>query len=195
MSHGYQNQKGYTYGKPVPGLVDFHVCREYAPEILATYNPNKRTCSDEDVICLEFSGKADEHGCFSKVVKTTAFQLRRSGFQNTIKVEGKITEDGTGVELTGQGSTSITPILSKVIFERVDKYYKPGIPFSGQVKLVDGTDKPIANESIQIFTGTITVTNGDIPVYITDDQGRAQFSIDTTNFTDTYYMIEAFSGQ
>ncbi|XP_042307565.1 alpha-2-macroglobulin-like isoform X2 [Sceloporus undulatus] len=180
----------YTYGKPVPGLVEIHVCREHEPNVMTMYL-SRRECPVDDSICLEFSGKADEHGCFSKVVKTGAFQLRRYGFQKTIKVEGKITEEGTGVELTGQGSTNITEILSKIIFESVDTYYKPGIAFSGQVKLVDGIDRPIANKSIQIFTGFIA--REDTPVYITNDQGRAQFSIDTTNFRDSPLTIMALT--
>lgn len=39
-----------------------------------------------------------------------------------------------GVELTGTASTMIITTLSTTTFENVDSYYKPGIPFIGQVR-------------------------------------------------------------
>uniref|UniRef100_A0A8C8SR88 Alpha-2-macroglobulin n=1 Tax=Pelusios castaneus TaxID=367368 RepID=A0A8C8SR88_9SAUR len=186
----------YTFGKPVPGLVSFHVCRKY--------NHAGTSCYGEDAkaICEEFSGQVDNHGCISEVVKTKIFQLRRAGYENKIQVEAKIKEEETGmncgvegqdqrVELTGTGSSEITSTISKVTFEQVDSHYKPGIPFFGQVKLVDGTDAPITNETIRIsLEGSDYETN-----YTTDDQGRARFALDTSKFksasvglrvTDTY---------
>ncbi|KAG8127502.1 hypothetical protein E2320_014418 [Naja naja] len=134
----------YTYGKPVPGLVSIRVCRKFSIF--------RSTCYGEEskAICEEFSGEADIHGCFSQVVDLKIFQLKRNGLQMEISMEGAVTEEGTEVVLTGSGTTQITSSISDVSFEKVDAYYKPGLPLSGELKLVDGRKKPIANETIEL---------------------------------------------
>nr|XP_056704332.1 alpha-2-macroglobulin-like [Euleptes europaea] len=172
----------YTYGKPVPGLVKIQVCRNYE-EGRSYCSMRGRT----EGVCEEFSAEADAHGCLSRVVKTTIFQFLRAEYEMNIKVTAKITEEGTGVELMGIGTTEITTTLSKLTFHHLDTYYKPGIPFWVQVKLVDGTNMPIANETIQIQIGELAYSTN----YTTDNQGIAQFSISTDNFTVSSFNIQA----
>uniref|UniRef100_A0A8C3HPL3 Alpha-2-macroglobulin bait region domain-containing protein n=1 Tax=Chrysemys picta bellii TaxID=8478 RepID=A0A8C3HPL3_CHRPI len=160
----------YTYGTPVPGLVNVRVCRRFSQ--------SRSRC---------YGREADVRGCVSNVVKTKIFQLKRKSYEMKIEVEGKITEEGTGVELTGTGSSEITGTMSKISFEQVDSHYIPGIPFSGQVKLVNGTNAPIANETIRISIGEKKYKAN----YITNEEGRVWFSIDTVNFTDTSIQITA----
>uniref|UniRef100_A0A8C3TGF5 Alpha-2-macroglobulin n=1 Tax=Chelydra serpentina TaxID=8475 RepID=A0A8C3TGF5_CHESE len=164
----------YTFGKPVPGLVNVRVCRKYSHPGTSCYG------EDAKAVCEEFSGQVGHYsqGCISEVVKTKIFQLRRAGYDDKIQVEAKIKEEETGVELTGMGSCKLTSTISKVTFETVDSRYKPGIPFFGQVKLVDGTDAPITNETVRI---SVEESNYEVN-YTTDDQGRARFALDTSNF-------------
>lgn len=84
-------------------------------------------------MCEEFVRRADARGCVSDVVRTKIFQLQRSGYKMNIEVQGKITEDGTGIEMVGTGSCEITSIMSKVSFHLLDSYYRPGIPLFGMV--------------------------------------------------------------
>ncbi|XP_027761877.1 alpha-2-macroglobulin-like, partial [Empidonax traillii] len=159
----------YTFGKPVPGLVSFRVCRKFEHA--------GRTCYGEEdkAVCEEFSGHTDNYGCISETVKTKLFQLKRGGYQNKLYVEAKIKEEDTGVELTGTSFSEITSTISKITFERSDSYYKRGIPFFGQVKLVDGSDAPIANETVRIsFQG------GQEENYTTNEEGIAQFALNTS---------------
>ncbi|TFJ98938.1 Alpha-2-macroglobulin [Platysternon megacephalum] len=169
----------YTYGTPVPGLVNVRVCRRFSQSRSHCYG------REAEAVCEEFTRQADIRGCVSNVVKTKIFQLKRKGYEMKIEVQGKITEEGTGVELTGTDSSEITGTMSKISFEQVDSHYIPGIPFSGQVKLVDGTDAPITNETIRIFIGR----NNYQANYTTNEEGRVSFSIDTVNFTDTSIQI------
>uniref|UniRef100_A0A8C3HLG6 Alpha-2-macroglobulin n=1 Tax=Chrysemys picta bellii TaxID=8478 RepID=A0A8C3HLG6_CHRPI len=171
----------YTYGTPVPGLVNVRVCRRFSQSRSRCYG------REAESVCEEFTRQADVRGCVSNVVKTKIFQLKRKSYDMKIEVQGKITEEGTGVELTGTGSSEITGTMSKISFEQVDSHYIPGIPFSGQVKLVDGTDAPIANETIRISIGR----NKYKANYTTNEEGRVWFSIDTVNFTDTSIQITA----
>uniref|UniRef100_A0A803TPR8 Alpha-2-macroglobulin n=1 Tax=Anolis carolinensis TaxID=28377 RepID=A0A803TPR8_ANOCA len=170
---------GYTYGKPVPGLVKVQICRPYSSPWNDCYG------KESEAVCKEFSGEADGQGCLTRVVQTSLFQLKRSGYKMNLRVEGTIVEEGTGMELNGSAFTDITRTLSKATFENLDPYYKPGIPFQGQVKLVDGTNQPITNGTISIQVGA-KKTN-----YTTNDQGQVQFSIDTTNFTGDSIWIKA----
>ncbi|KAI6079820.1 Alpha-2-macroglobulin-like protein [Aix galericulata] len=121
----------YTYGKPVPGLVNVQVCRKFSNSGSHCYG------KDSEAVCEEFVRRADARGCVSDVVRTKIFQLQRSGYKMSIEVQGKITEDGTGIEMVGTGSCEITSIMSKVSFHLLDSYYRPGIPLFGMVKLVD----------------------------------------------------------
>ncbi|KAL8202465.1 UNVERIFIED_CONTAM: hypothetical protein K2H54_015574, partial [Gekko kuhli] len=170
----------YTYGKPVPGLVKVEVCRNFKESHFGARRTTKG-------ICKEFRGKADVHGCLSLVVKTNLFELERAGYEMNIKVTAKVTEEGTGVELLREASTEITAVVSKVVFQKLDTYYKPGIPFFGQVKLVDGTNAPMANETIQIY---VAVYGHTVVTCMTDDQGIGRFSIHTDNFTDDDFNIQ-----
>uniref|UniRef100_A0A663LVC1 Alpha-2-macroglobulin n=1 Tax=Athene cunicularia TaxID=194338 RepID=A0A663LVC1_ATHCN len=116
----------YTFGKPVPGLVSFRVCRKFERAATTCYGEEARA------VCDEFSGQTDNYGCISETVKTKLFQLKRSGYENKLHVEAKIKEEETGVELTGTSFSEITTTISKVTFEHSDSHYKPGIPFFGQ---------------------------------------------------------------
>uniref|UniRef100_A0A803TU97 Uncharacterized protein n=1 Tax=Anolis carolinensis TaxID=28377 RepID=A0A803TU97_ANOCA len=166
----------YTYGKPVPGLVKVQICRPYSSPWNDCYG------KESEAVCKEFNGQ----GCLTRVVQTSLFQLKRSGYKMNLRVEGTIVEEGTGMELNGSAFTDITRTLSKATFENLDPYYKPGIPFQGQVRpLVDGTNQPITNGTISIQVGA-KKTN-----YTTNDQGQVQFSIDTTNFTGDSIWIKA----
>uniref|UniRef100_A0A8C7E170 Alpha-2-macroglobulin n=1 Tax=Naja naja TaxID=35670 RepID=A0A8C7E170_NAJNA len=171
----------YTYGKPVPGLVSIRVCRKFSIF--------RSTCYGEEskAICEEFSGEADIHGCFSQVVDLKIFQLKRNGLQMEISMEGAVTEEGTEVVLTGSGTTQITSSISDVSFEKVDAYYKPGLPLSGELKLVDGRKKPIANETIELQISGVQNSS----FYKTDAEGRAHFSIETSDFTSDAIQLTA----
>uniref|UniRef100_A0A663LW54 Alpha-2-macroglobulin n=1 Tax=Athene cunicularia TaxID=194338 RepID=A0A663LW54_ATHCN len=159
----------YTFGKPVPGLVSFRVCRKFERAATTCYGEEARA------VCDEFSGQTDNYGCISETVKTKLFQLKRSGYENKLHVEAKIKEEETGVELTGTSFSEITTTISKVTFEHSDSHYKPGIPFFGQVKLVDGSGAPIANEVVRISLQGSQTTN-----YTTDEEGRARFALNTS---------------
>ncbi|XP_070593290.1 alpha-2-macroglobulin-like [Erythrolamprus reginae] len=171
----------YTYGKPVPGSVRLRVCRRYS------YGRNVCYGEESKAICDEFNGKTDIRGCSSHLVDLKIFQLKRSGLQMDINLEGIITEEGTGVVLSGSSVVAITSTISSLTFENADTYYKPGLPLTGEIKLVDGKKKPIANKTVELrVTG---VQNSSY--YKTDDTGRAHFSIDTSSFTESSIQLTA----
>ncbi|XP_020143233.2 alpha-2-macroglobulin-like [Microcebus murinus] len=160
----------YTYGKPVPGHVTVSICRKYN---------NPSTCYGEEsqALCKKFSQQLNRHGCFSQQVNTKVFQMKKEGYQMKLDVEANIKEEGTGVELTGRGSTEITRTITKLSFVKVDPYFRKGIPFFGQVRLVDGKGVPMPNKIIFITANEANYKSNAT----TDEDGLAQFSINTTS--------------
>uniref|UniRef100_A0A8C3TVR6 Alpha-2-macroglobulin n=1 Tax=Catharus ustulatus TaxID=91951 RepID=A0A8C3TVR6_CATUS len=162
----------YTYGKPVPGSVKVQVCRKFSQSASSCYG------KEAESVCEEFTRRVKFQFSFQSLTKV--FQLLRKGYEMSIEVQGKITEDGTGIEMTGTGSCGITSTMGKIHFDLLDHAYKPGIPLFGMVKLVDGTDAPLANETITITVGGNKYKGN----YTTDEQGQSWFSIDTISFTE-----------
>uniref|UniRef100_A0A8C8YS33 Alpha-2-macroglobulin n=1 Tax=Prolemur simus TaxID=1328070 RepID=A0A8C8YS33_PROSS len=168
----------YTYGKPVPGLVTINVGRKYSQ-----YHPTCHNIHSKH-IWEEFSQQVHDKGCFTQLIKTKVFQLRQRGYDMTIQVEAKFREEGTGLELTGRGSCEITNTLSKLKFTKVDSHYRRGLPFLGQVLLVDEKDQPIPNKAIVVDVGATYRSN-----FTTDERGLADILIDTSNFTSSLLTV------
>ncbi|KAL1791017.1 pregnancy zone protein-like, partial [Sigmodon hispidus] len=171
----------YTYGKPVPGLVTISVCRKYSQYRSNCHGRNSQS------ICEEFKQQADDRGCFRQVIKTKVFQLRQRGYDMKINVEAKVKEEGTGMELSGYGSCAITNTLSKVTFTKVDSYYRPGLPFFGQVLLVDEKNQPMPNKNISVRVDLA----GYHSTFTTDEHGLVNIVIDTSKFTHSHMDITA----
>uniref|UniRef100_A0A8C4MC37 Alpha-2-macroglobulin n=1 Tax=Equus asinus TaxID=9793 RepID=A0A8C4MC37_EQUAS len=162
----------YTYGKPVPGHVTMSICRKYHYSFY-------RFGRNLEVPCEEVSQKVNSHGCIMQQVKTSVFQLKEQNFQTMkLQVNAKITEEGTGV--AGRRKT-----LTKLTFVKVDSHFRRGIPFFGQVCLVDGKGVPIPDELISIQANEANYSSNAT----TDEHGLVQFSIDTTNVTDSSLTV------
>lgn len=170
----------YTYGKPVPGHVTVNICRKYS-------NPSSCFGEESLAFCEKFSQQLDGRGCFSQLVKTKSFQLKRQEYEMQLDVNAKIQEEGTGVEETGKGLTKITRTITKLSFVNVDTHFRQGIPFVGQVLLVDGRGTPIPYE--MIFIGA-DEANQNINT-TTDKNGLARFSINTDDIMGTSLTVRA----
>uniref|UniRef100_A0A8C3WA37 Alpha-2-macroglobulin n=1 Tax=Catagonus wagneri TaxID=51154 RepID=A0A8C3WA37_9CETA len=168
----------YTYGKPVPGHVTISICRKYN-------NPSNCFGGESQAICEKFSGELNSQGCFSRNVETKIFQMKRQEFEMKLEVEAKIQEEGTEVELTGKGSTEITRTITKLSFVKVDSNVRRGIPFFGQVRLVDGKGVPLPNKVVFITANEAKYDSNAT----TDEHGLVQFFINTTTVTGTSLTV------
>lgn len=175
----------YTYGKPVPGHATVSMCRKY-------HNPSDCFGEESRAVCENFSQKLNSQGCFSQQVKTKIFQMKKQEYNMELEVEAKIKEEGTEVELTGKGSSEITRTITKLSFVKVDPNFRQGIPFFAQVRLVDGKGVPMPNQLIFITAEAA----GHSSNATTDENGLAQFSINTTNIKDSSLSIRVkYKGQ
>ncbi|VCX41196.1 unnamed protein product [Gulo gulo] len=168
----------YTYGKPVPGHMTMRVCRKYS-------NPSNCYSGESQAVCEKFSHQLNSQGCVSQQVKTKIFQMKRQGYEMKLEVEAKIQEEGTEVELTGKRSIEITRTITKLSFIKVDPYFRRGIPFFGQVQLVDGKGVPMPNELVFITANEANYNSNAT----TDEHGLVQFSINTTNIMSTSLTV------
>uniref|UniRef100_A0A8C9GRN1 Alpha-2-macroglobulin n=1 Tax=Piliocolobus tephrosceles TaxID=591936 RepID=A0A8C9GRN1_9PRIM len=168
----------YTYGEPVPGMVTLSVCRKYSLYCFSCHNTHSRS------ICEEFSQQTDTEGCFTQLIKTKIFQLRRKGYDMTIHVEAKVKEKGTGLELTGHGSCEITNTLSILRFTKVDSHYRSGLPWYGQVLLVNENHQPITNKTVDVHVNTRYYFSAT-----TDELGLVNISMDTTNYVSPFLTV------
>ncbi|NWU49126.1 OVOS protein, partial [Dromas ardeola] len=166
----------YTYGQPVEGKVQLSVCRDFD-----SYGRCKRS-----PVCQSFTKDLDTDGCLSRVFSSNTFELNRIGYMRNLDVKAIVTEKGTGLQLTATQSISITRVMSSIQFENMDRHYRRGIPYFGQIKLVDKDNSPISNEVIQLFVNNKNTNN-----FTTDDNGIAEFSIDTSEMFDPEISLRA----
>eukprot|EP00076_Gallus_gallus_P006051 NP_990557.2 ovostatin precursor [Gallus gallus] len=166
----------YTYGQPVEGKVQLSVCRDFD-----SYGRCKKS-----PVCQSFTKDLDTDGCLSHILSSKVFELNRIGYKRNLDVKAIVTEKGTGLQLTATQSISITQVMSSLQFENVDHHYRRGIPYFGQIKLVDKDNSPISNKVIQLF-----VNNKNTHNFTTDINGIAPFSIDTSKIFDPELSLKA----
>ncbi|XP_050790850.1 alpha-2-macroglobulin-like protein 1 [Gopherus flavomarginatus] len=160
-----------TYGKPVLGKVQAHLCREEESENVWYW----------DIFCLVLTGQTDSNGCFSREVGTAPFNLTRSGYRMSLQAKASLVEEGTGVELNVTKSCDIVSEIATVTFEDADNTYKAGIPYTGKMLLKAAGGSALKNEKLQLF-----VSSGDEnknQTFLTDESGRASFELDTSSWT------------
>uniref|UniRef100_A0A663LX89 Ovostatin n=1 Tax=Athene cunicularia TaxID=194338 RepID=A0A663LX89_ATHCN len=161
----------YTYGQPVEGKVHLSVCRDFD-----SYGRCKKS-----PVCQSFTKDLEAEGCLSQVFSSGIFELNRIGYVRNLDVKAIVTEKGTATQ-----SISITRVMSSIQFENMDRHYRRGIPYFGQIKLVNKDDSPIPSEVVHLF-----VNNKNTDNFTTDDNGIAQFSIDTSEMFDPEISLKA----
>ncbi|XP_040293168.1 alpha-2-macroglobulin-like protein 1 isoform X2 [Bufo bufo] len=168
----------YTYGKPVQGDFTASICRESF-----SYYYMRRG-SSEPTICANFTGKLDRSGCHTIDVKSGVFRMNETNKINELKVAASVTEEGTGVDLSSNGQTSISNVINKLSFVNADTNYKPGIPYSGLIKVEDAAGLPKPNIKLNLRCGADSVCQ----TLLTDENGQASFTLNTTNWKGSKHL-------
>ncbi|XP_075207729.1 alpha-2-macroglobulin-like [Anomaloglossus baeobatrachus] len=169
----------YTYGKPVQGNFTASVCREYARYRRWRLNPQ-----EPPSICANFSGKLDRSGCHTIVVQSRLFKFNETGMTEDLKGAASVMEDGTGVELSSTSQTSITNVINKISFLNAETNYKPGIPYSGSIKVEDAGGVPKPNTTVYLTHKY----ESDGQNLVTDENGQVAFTLNTTDWKDTMVL-------
>uniref|UniRef100_K7F708 Alpha-2-macroglobulin bait region domain-containing protein n=1 Tax=Pelodiscus sinensis TaxID=13735 RepID=K7F708_PELSI len=161
----------YTDGKPVLGRVQATLCR--------LREKTRRS------VCVHLTGQTESDGCLSWEVGTAPFHLTRSDYQMNLEAMASLVEEGTGVVINATRSCLINIVseIATVTFEEADAAYRAGIPYTGKMLLKAADGSALKNETLRLF-----VSSGDISenqTFLTDESGRASFTLDTSGWTGT----------
>ncbi|XP_040293170.1 alpha-2-macroglobulin-like [Bufo bufo] len=167
----------YTYGKPVHGNYTMSICRKY-------YSRFWSGTHEEPPICLYFPGKLDRSGCQTVEIQSEIFKLNKTGLVMQLTGLASITEEGTGVDQSTSSQTSISTVINRLSFVHTDKDYKPGIPYSGLIKVEDADGNPIPDIAVflQSRPDLVNLT------LVTDENGQASFTLNTSNWEAKMYL-------
>ncbi|XP_075072193.1 alpha-2-macroglobulin-like [Mixophyes fleayi] len=161
----------YTYGKPVQGNYSVVVCRKQ-------FRWSWRYHNNEPDLCVNFSGKLDRSGCHNIEVMSESLKLTHSNLERKLNGAASITEEGTGIELTTTSETIVEIAINKVSFVDADSAYKPGIPYSGVIKVVDTGDNPIPGIIVYLQSTQASINQ----TLLTNENGQVSFTLNTTNW-------------
>ncbi|KAM6162669.1 LOW QUALITY PROTEIN: ovostatin homolog 2-like [Erethizon dorsatum] len=167
----------YTFGGSVQGKAQIRVCRELL---------SSRSCEEGvNEICEQFVAQL-KNGCVSQIVNTKVFQINRSGLFMTFHINVIVTESGTGVQISEKTPVAITELLGSVHFENMDNVYRRGISYFGTLKFYGPSNVPLTSKLLQLELNGRVLGN-----YTTDENGEAQFSIDTSDIYDPTFSLKA----
>ncbi|KGL79419.1 Ovostatin, partial [Tinamus guttatus] len=170
----------YTYGQPVQGNVQISVCQQRFYSARCEQNQKEK--------CETVTAPLGKDGCLSSVISTKIFHLYRSYARMfaSLSVETTVTEKGTGIQMKDSDYVPVVQENDRVMFENMDRYYKRGIPYFGQVTVTNVDGMPIANRTVLLELNDEYIAN-----YTTDNNGTATFSIKTSNFFDPSFTLRA----
>ncbi|XP_077309930.1 alpha-2-macroglobulin-like [Lithobates pipiens] len=164
----------YTYGEPVQGQYSVSMCRSYHSWLQSN-------------ICHSFTGELDKSGCGSIDVETEPYKLNSTGLENTLKAKARITERGTGIQLSASSQTTVSPVVNNVTYVDQDYSYKAGIPYKVVVKVTDANDNP--KQDVKLYFYSRNSTEELVDTSVTDNNGIAVFILNTTDWSGTKTFV------
>ncbi|XP_056329897.1 alpha-2-macroglobulin-like protein 1 [Danio aesculapii] len=170
----------YTYGKAVLGTVNVEVCGR------SWYYFYERRFPENAGVCKTYSMMTDRTGCASWAINATNFGLINGG---NINVQSNVEESGTGVTISGTTTAMFTREYINVYFEDTPETYKPGMVFKGKVVVTNSQSQPMKNEPVVLsaYYGNQNVSLN----LITDINGTAQFSFNTSDWSELSVSLQA----
>lgn len=182
----------YTYGKPVIGTLNLNVSLE-------TYSYSR-----DKTPVLEESIKLD--GCYKYILNVSLIEPGNSYRYRRIMAVANVIEDGTGVQRneTQYLQRQYSPLnLNFNTDQNNRQYYKPGLPYTGKLKVTNPDDSPAADEPIEICA---TVSRKRVIVgwlaskkvkfcsnYTSDANGYIKYALEPQNTDSTSIQLDARS--
>ncbi|KAM4645605.1 alpha-2-macroglobulin-like protein 1 isoform 1-T1 [Amazona ochrocephala] len=160
----------YPSGKTFRGRAEARLCQVYS--CFAFLNTSTMTCA-------ELRGQTGRNGCFSTEVPSTFFNLTNLDYGNQLHAFASLLEEGTGMQRAANRSSVIVDEEIIITFECSDKFYKPGVPYTGTMLLKGINGSALTEKELLVVVGT-----GDIQrkALLTDRWGRASFELDTSGW-------------
>ncbi|KAM9325770.1 ovostatin-like [Gastrophryne carolinensis] len=172
----------YMYGMPVAGNASVILCRP--PTYYYAGDPCGR---NQQGICVPVTGEIDSEGSFKASIDLLPFQMDRPGYEMNLKVDATVIEQGTGFQVTGTQNIPITAMMGRAYFldASMSQNFKKNIPFAVVVMAEDALGRPQSNKTMQLQVNGVTVQN-----LTSDENGRAYYEIDTSNFSTSEVQLQ-----
>ncbi|KAG8541458.1 hypothetical protein GDO81_029011, partial [Engystomops pustulosus] len=188
--HSVKACGSYSYGKPISGSFNLSVCKE---NVLA-FISHQASLDQEDINieymkdCQHITGvHTDDKGCLSREIDLTFFNF-------TNRFELLIAKVSLTEEVSGH--TQVKTEFARFYYDRImefettPEFYQKGLPLSVKLK-VRKDQQPIANETIYLVVG---LEEEDLNLTsVTNENGLAAFTLDTSNWDDMVSLWGKFS--
>ncbi|KAL2295136.1 LOW QUALITY PROTEIN: hypothetical protein Nmel_018289 [Mimus melanotis] len=171
----------YTYGKPVQGKVQADLC------FSQTLSPYQRRMT-----CIQVTGQTEKNGCFSTEVSLAAFKTIWK-LRTELEVKALLVEEGTGLEMKSTKSCKVLPDTVMITFEKPDHVYKPGLPYTGTIRLQEAGGPGLPQR--QVLLSVMNQGQEKIHSFLTDSSGRASFQLDASGWNDSIILRHQPRGQ
>ncbi|GFX13478.1 murinoglobulin-1 [Trichonephila clavipes] len=182
----------YTYGKPVVGTLNLNVSLE-----TYSYSRDKTPVLEETI-------KLD--GCYNYTLNVSLIEPGKSYRYRRIMAFANVIEEGTGVQRneTQYLQRQYSPLnLNFNTDQNHRQYYKPGLPYTGRLKVTNPDDSPAVGEDIEICA---TVSRARVIAswsatkqvkfcsnYTSDDDGYIKYALEPQNVDSTSIQLDARS--
>uniref|UniRef100_A0A8D0CPX6 Alpha-2-macroglobulin n=1 Tax=Sander lucioperca TaxID=283035 RepID=A0A8D0CPX6_SANLU len=159
----------YTYGQPVPGSVDFKVCRP-----LNAYVGIPLT---------------DKRGCATFIFTMSTFtKIDQKALRDVLQLSANMEEEGTGISRSQEKTTVISYVVGKLSFTDTPKIYNKGSNVEGKVSaFVYYNNTPIPDMPVFLFEGERWSSRW-LQNLTTDSDGVATFSLSTADFKGDIHL-------
>ncbi|GFS48629.1 murinoglobulin-1 [Nephila pilipes] len=182
----------YTYGKNVVGTLNLNVSLE-------TYSYSR-----DKIPVLEESVKLD--GCFNYTINVSKIEPGSSYRYRRIMTVANVIEEGTGVQRneTQYLQRQYSPLyLDFNTDQNHRQYYKPGLPYTGRLRVTNPDESPAEGECIEICA-TVSkhrvIANWDANKkikycsnYTSDAKGYIKYALEPQNTDTTSIQLDARS--
>ncbi|XP_078509062.1 alpha-2-macroglobulin-like protein 1 [Lissotriton helveticus] len=170
----------YPYGKPVHGKVNGTLCQKPHDHYL------RRAPSMDayEEVCQTFEGRTGRDGCFFARLNTTIYNFNYWSYQ-PLEAKAILTEDSTGIMEDGERNYQVSFVAATATFQAVENHYIPGVPFTGQVKVVDASGAALPNQGVTLQG------NGVSQHHTTDNEGLISFSLDNSRWGNSEVYLQA----
>ncbi|XP_039678847.1 alpha-2-macroglobulin-like isoform X2 [Perca fluviatilis] len=181
----------YTYGQPVPGSVDFKVCRPlYAyygiPLVYTLEHPEG--IPEIPMPCYEETKQTDKRGCATFIFTMSTFtKIAQKALQDVLQLSANMEEEGTGISLSQEKTTVISYVVGKLSLTDTPKIYNEGSNVEGKVKAVYYNNTPIPDMPVFLFDGN-RWSSCWLQNLTTDSDGVATFSLSTADIEGDIHL-------
>uniref|UniRef100_A0A8C9XNC6 Alpha-macroglobulin receptor-binding domain-containing protein n=1 Tax=Sander lucioperca TaxID=283035 RepID=A0A8C9XNC6_SANLU len=171
----------YTYGQPVPGSVDFKVCRPldaYVGIPLVITREHPEGIPEIPMPCYKETKQTDKRGCATFIFTMSTFtKIDQKVLRDVLQLSANMEEEGTGISRSQEKTTVISYVVGKLSFTDTPKIYNKGSNVEGKVSAF-GLHFNVILYTVQLkqcaFSGSSTVT-------VQSPSGQLMFDVNQNN--------------